>query len=105
MQEEDSLEPPAPPQTADEDLRGLDIFLHPQIQPFAQIWQAGSLCENYRVTSALDGMAPLLCPPSPSSTRDSFHFRPWWKGGLWNNSAAIEHLQNALFADFFHDLQ
>lgn len=37
MQEEDSLEPPAPPQTADEDLRGLDIFLHPQIQPFAQI--------------------------------------------------------------------
>lgn len=55
----------APLQAAAEDLRGLDTFPRPQIQPSAQIWQAGSLCENYRATSALDGTAPRLCPPLP----------------------------------------
>jgi len=58
----------APLQTDDEDLWGLDTFPCPYTQPFAQIWQAHSACENYRVTSALDGTAqhPCSVPLSPA---------------------------------------
>lgn len=104
MQEENSLEPLLHPKPLMKICGGLTFSSTPRSSPLRRSdKQAQSV--RTRATSALDGMAPLLCPPSPSSTRDSFHFRPWWRGGLWNNSAAIEHLQNALFADFFHDLQ